>query len=129
MSYKYNKFKISTQTWNDLDSELVCITWWIILCIRYLRIFWKCIKKCGEKSNDNNVSIKAYVNKMENRIIFKITTGYDLKLLTTETIKLLESLKNKIPKQDNGKNVIHLEIAEAVLLHFISKSLFYICSK
>ena len=66
---------------------------------------------------------------MENRIIFKITTGYDLKLLTTETIKLLESLKNKIPKQDNGKNVIHLEIAEAVLLHFISKSLFYICSK
>ena len=38
---------------------------------------------------------------MENRIIFKIKTGYYLKLLTTETMKLLESTKNKITKQDN----------------------------
>ena len=54
---------------------------------------------------------------MENRIIFKIKTGYYLKLLTTETMKLLESTKNKITKQDNDKNVTHLEIADVVLVH------------
>ena len=30
-----------------------------------------------------------YVNKIENRIIFKIKTGYYLKLLTPETMQLL----------------------------------------
>ena len=54
---------------------------------------------------------------MENRIIFKIKTGYYLKLLSTETMKLLESTKNKITKQDNDKNVTHLEIADVVLVH------------
>ena len=33
---------------------------------------------------------------MENRITFKIKTGYYLKLLTPETIKLLGSTKSKI---------------------------------
>ena len=54
---------------------------------------------------------------MENIIIFKIKTGYYLKLLTTEMMKLLESTDNKITKQDNGKNVTHLEIADVVLVH------------
>ena len=34
------------------------------------------------------------VNKTENRITFKIKTGYYLELLTTETIKLLGSTEN-----------------------------------
>ena len=34
-----------------------------------------------------------YVNKIENRIAFKITTGYHLELLTLETVKYLEVLK------------------------------------
>ena len=34
-----------------------------------------------------------YVNKIENRINFKIKTGYYLDLLTPETMKLLETLK------------------------------------
>ena len=32
-----------------------------------------------------------YVNKIENRITFKIKTGYYLELLTPQTMKLLES--------------------------------------
>ena len=32
-------------------------------------------------------------------------------------MKLLESTKNKITKQDNDKNVTHLEIADVVLVH------------
>ena len=34
-----------------------------------------------------------YVNKVENRITFKIKTGYYLELLMSETIKLLGSTK------------------------------------
>ena len=51
-----------------------------------------------------------YVNKIENRIMFKIKTGYYLKQLTFETMKLLGSTKNKINKNKNGEIVHHLEI-------------------
>ena len=33
-------------------------------------------------------------------------------------MKLLGSTKNKITKDKNGENVLHLEITEAVLVHF-----------
>ena len=58
-----------------------------------------------------------YINKIENKITFKIKTRYFLQLLTPETTKLLESTKNKITKDKNGKNVPHLEITELVLAH------------
>ena len=38
---------------------------------------------------------KEKKRKKENRIRFKIKTGYHLELLTTETIKLLGSTKSK----------------------------------
>ena len=34
-----------------------------------------------------------------------------------ETIKLLGNTKSKITKDENGKNVPHLEIAKVVLMH------------
>ena len=37
----------------------------------------------------DNSSVRIYVNKIENRIIFKIKAGYYLELLTPETMKLL----------------------------------------
>ena len=37
----------------------------------------------------DNPSVKIYVNKIENRITFKIKTRYYLELLMPETIKLL----------------------------------------
>ena len=46
------------------------------------------LKKHGEKINDNNVSIEAYVNKIENRISFEVKTGHYLELLTPETMEL-----------------------------------------
>ena len=58
-----------------------------------------------------------YVNKIENRITFKIKTGYYLELLTLETMKLLGSSKSKITKDKNGENVPHLEITEVILVH------------
>ena len=42
-------------------------------------------KKYGEKTI--NLSIIIYANNIENRITFKIKTGYYLKLLTPETMK------------------------------------------
>ena len=72
-------------------------------------------KRHGE--NIDNPSIRIYVNKIQNRIKFKIKTGYYLELLTPETMKLLESTENKITKYKNGENVLHLGITEVVLVH------------
>ena len=58
-----------------------------------------------------------HVNKIENRITFKIKTGYYLELLVSEIMKLLESTKTKITKDKNGENVSHLELTEVVLIH------------
>ena len=63
-------------------------------------------------------SVQIYVNKIENRVTFKIKNGYSLELLTSETMKLLGSTKNKIIKDENGENVPHLEITEVILLHY-----------
>ena len=57
------------------------------------------------------------MNKIENRITFKIKNGYSLELLTKETMKLLGSTENKITKDKNGENLPHLEITEVVLVH------------
>ena len=58
-----------------------------------------------------------YVNKIENRVTFKIKNGYSLELLSSETMKVLGSTENKIAKDKNGENVPHLEITEVVLVH------------
>ena len=66
----------------------------------------------------HNPSIGIYINEIENRIIFKIKTGYHLELLTSETMKLLDSTKSKITKDENGESVPCLEITEVVLIHY-----------
>ena len=43
----------------------------------------------------DNPSVKIYINKIENRITFKIKTGYYFELLTLETMKLLGSTKKR----------------------------------
>ena len=58
-----------------------------------------------------------YINRIENRITFKIKNGYYLELLTPETMKLLGTTESKINKDKNGENVPHLEIVELVLVH------------
>ena len=59
----------------------------------------------------------TYINKIKNRITFKIKARYYLELLTPETMKLLRSRKSKIAKDENGENIPHLEITEVVLIH------------
>ena len=110
-SYNNNKFQISAPTWND-EFELTD-GWYSVSDIQYY--FKYILKKHGE--NTNKPSVQIYVNKIENRITFKIKNGYSLELLTPETMKLLGSTKNKITKDKNSENVPHLEITEVVLVH------------
>ena len=54
------------------------------------------LKKHGV--NIDTPSIRIYVNKIGNRITFKIKTGYYLENLIYETMKLLRSTENKIAR-------------------------------
>ena len=110
-SYNNNKFKISAgMEWND-EFELPNGSY---LISDIQDCFENILKKHNEKVDDP--SIKIYVNKIENRIIFKIKNGYCLELLTPETMKLLGSTESKITKGKNGENVPHLDITEVVLV-------------
>ena len=82
-SYNNDKFEISAPTWND-KFELLDGSYSVSNIQDYFKYI---LKKRGE--NTNNPSIRMCVNKIENRITFKIETGYSLELLTTETMKLL----------------------------------------
>ena len=44
----------------------------------------------------DNPPIRIYINKIGNRIIFKIKTRCYLELITPETMKLLGGIQNKI---------------------------------
>ena len=110
-SYNNNKFKISLPTWNE-EFTLSDGSYSISDIQDYFQYI---LKKHGE--NTDKTSIQIYVNKIENRITFKIKKRCSLELLTKETMKLLESTENKITKDKNGENVPHLEITEIVLVH------------
>ena len=96
-SYKNNKFKILSPTWNE-EFELSDRSY-SVSDIQYY--FEYILKKHGEKTD--NPSIKTYINKIEIRITFKIKTGHCLKFLTPETMKLLGSTKSKITKDEMVK--------------------------
>ena len=96
-SYKNNKFKISASTWNE-EFELPGRSYSVSDIQDYFEYI---LKKHGEETV--NPSIKIYINKIENRITFKIKTGYYFEFLTSETMKLLGSAKSKIPKNENGE--------------------------
>ena len=58
-----------------------------------------------------------YTNTINNRIVFKIKTGYKLELLSKETMKLLGSTKDITDADKNSENVPRLENVEVVLVH------------
>ena len=110
-SYNNNKFKISAPTWSD-EFELPDRSYLISDIQDYFEYIFK-----KQSENVDNSSIRIYVNKIENRITFKIKNEYYLELLTPEKMKLLGSTESKISKDKNGENVPHLEIVELVLVH------------
>ena len=61
--------------------------------------------------------VEIYPNKIKNRIVFNIKTGYKLELLTPETLRLLGSTKKVVDKDRNGEIVPKLESVEDFLVH------------
>ena len=61
-----------------------------------------------------NPPIKICPNKIKNRIVFKIKTGYKLELLSPGTVILLGSTKKNVHKDKDGEDVPKLESVEVV---------------
>ena len=101
-SYNNNKFKITTPTWSK-EFELPDGSY----STSDIQDYFEYLLKKYSESVDNP-SIRKYINKTENRITFKINSGYYLELLTPETTKLLGSTESKITKDKNRENVPHL---------------------
>ena len=64
-----------------------------------------------------NLPVEIYPNKIKNRIVFKIKTGYKLELISPEIMKLLGSAKKDVDKNKDGEDVPKLESVEFVLVH------------
>ena len=101
-SYSNNRFKTSAPTWNE-EFTLPDGSY----SVSDIQDYFECILK-KHIENTNKPSIHMYVNKIENRITFKIKDGYSLELLTKETMKLIGSTENKITKEKKGANVPYL---------------------
>ena len=117
-AYSNNKFKISAPTWNDefdlLDGSYSISD--IQDCYEYT------IKK--HETIADNPLVQIYVNKIKNRIVFKIKTRYKLELLSPETMKLLGSTKKKmLIKIKMGKmcqNQNLLKVFQCILIQSIA---------
>ena len=81
-TYNNNKFKISAPTRN-VKFELPDRSHSISNIQDYFEYI---LKRQNEKID--NPPIRIYLNKIKNRITFKIKTGYYLELLTPETMKI-----------------------------------------
>ena len=102
-NYNNNKFEISAPTWND-TFDLPDGSYNIPVTENYIEHI---IKK--HETISETASILIYANKISNRIVFKIKTGYKLELLSKETMKLLGSTKDNIDADKNSENVPRLE--------------------
>ena len=106
-AYKNNKFKISAPFWNDT-----------------FNLPDGSYSNAGIQDNcesiiekhvtlTENRPVQIYPNKIKNRIMFKIKTGYKLELLSLKTMKLLGSTKKmlikiKMEKMCQNQNLLQL---------------------
>ena len=87
-----NKFKISAPTWNytlDLPDGSYSIS--------DIQDYFEYIIKKHETLTENP-PVQIYPNKIKNRIVFKIKTGYKLELLTPETVQKKLLIKIRMEK-------------------------------
>ena len=84
-----NKFKISAPTWND-TFDLPDGSYSVSDIEDYFEFIIKKHETLAE-----NPSIQIYPNKIKNRIIFKVKTGYKLELLSPETNEIIRKHKKR----------------------------------
>ena len=111
--YNNDKFKISAPTWND-EFDLPGGPYSVFDIQDYFEYI---IKEHETITDTDNPAVKIYLNKIKNRIVFKIKTGYKLELLTEETMQLLRSSKKVIENNKNGELAPRLKTVEVVLVH------------
>ena len=111
-TYNNNKFKISAPTWNE-TFDLPDRSYNISEIQDYIGYIIKKHETIGE-----NAPILIYANTINNRIVFKIKSGYKIESLSKETMKLLGSTSSVIDADKNSENVPKLENIEVVLVHF-----------
>ena len=109
--YNNNKFKIPAPTWSD-TFDVPDSSYSIAALQNYFEYI---IKKHGTIADVSPVLI--YVNEINNRIVFKIKSGYKLELLSKETMKLLGSLTDTIDGDKNSELVPKVESVDLVLVH------------
>ena len=109
--YNNNKFKISAPTWND-TFDLPDGSY----SIEDIQDYFEFIIRKHETLTENP-PLEIYPNKIKNRIVFKIKTGYKLELLSPETTKLLGSTKKDADQNKDGENLSKLEPVKVVLVH------------
>ena len=102
-TYNKNKSKISTSTWDEIF-DLPDGSYNISEIQDYIEYIIKKHETTGE-----NAPILIYANTINNRIVFKIKSGYKLELLSKETMKLLGSTSSIIDTDKNSENVPRLE--------------------
>ena len=100
--YNNNKLKIIAPTWND-EFELPDNFYSVLDIQDYIEFI---IKK--HKTLTTIPPIHIYVNRINNRSMFKIKDEYKLELQTPETMKLFGSTKKLIDKTKNGEKVSSL---------------------
>ena len=83
--YKKNKLKIIAQTWND-EFELPDGSYFVSDIQDYI----ECIIK-KHVTLTTIPPIHVCINRINNRLVFKIKDGYKLGLQTPETVKLLQA--------------------------------------
>ena len=86
--YKNNKLKIIAPTWND-EFQLPDGSYSVSHIQDYIEYI---IKK--RRTLTTVPPIHAYINRINNRLVFKIKDGYKLELQTLETMELFGGIKN-----------------------------------
>ena len=91
--YNNNKFKISALTWNAIfrfpDGSY---------SISDIQDYFEFIIKRHETLTEYP-PIQMYLNKIKNRLFFKVKAGYKLEFLSPETMKLLGGTKRDVDKE------------------------------
>ena len=108
-AYNKNKCKISAPTWSD-EFDLPDGSYSIVEIQNYFGFFIKKHKTLAEDTPE-----QIYPNKIKNKILFKVKTGYKLELLSPETMKLFGSTDAHQDKDE--EDVLKLEFGEVVLVH------------
>ena len=106
-----NKFKISAPTWND-TFDLPNGSY----SIADIQNYFEYIIKKHETITDK-APVLIYVNRIKNRIIFKIKSGYKLELLSKEIMQSLGSSSNTTDSDKDGELVPKLEVVEVDLVN------------